>query len=95
MNLLGTLASRRPVGSRKTELAGGTPALPGIVPRFMSVMIPTNNTATVFIPAASAEPVTEGGKPAAQSSGVKFLRRENGRAVFKIESGAHTFGSRF
>jgi hypothetical protein len=34
MNLLGAPASRRPVGSRKPELAGETPALPGTVPRF-------------------------------------------------------------
>jgi ATP-dependent helicase/nuclease subunit B len=32
MNLLGAPASRRPVGSRKPELAGETPALPGITP---------------------------------------------------------------
>jgi SAM-dependent MidA family methyltransferase len=32
MNLLGAPASRRPVGSRKSELAGETPALPGTVP---------------------------------------------------------------
>jgi SAM-dependent MidA family methyltransferase len=34
MNLLGAPASRRPVGSRKPELAGETPALPGTVPQF-------------------------------------------------------------
>jgi 2-phosphosulfolactate phosphatase len=34
MNLLGAPASRRPVGSRKPELVGETPALPGTVPRF-------------------------------------------------------------
>ena len=34
LTLLGAPAGRRPVGSRKPELAGGTPALPGIVPRF-------------------------------------------------------------
>jgi hypothetical protein len=61
----------------------------------LNVTIPANTTATVFIPAASAETVTEGGKPAAQSGGVKFLRMENDRAVFEIESGAYTFGSRF
>jgi hypothetical protein len=61
----------------------------------LSVTIPANTTATVFIPAASAESVTEGGKPAAQSGGVKFLRMENDRAVFEIESGAYMFGSRF
>ncbi len=32
MNLLGVPASRRPVASRKSELAGETPALPGTVP---------------------------------------------------------------
>ena len=36
MHLLGALASRRPVGSRKLELAGETPALPRIAPRFKS-----------------------------------------------------------
>ena len=36
MNLLGAPASRRPVGRRKPELAGETPALPGSVPRFTS-----------------------------------------------------------
>jgi hypothetical protein len=61
----------------------------------LSVTIPANTTATVFIPAAAAETVTESGKPAAQSGGVKFLRMENDRAVFKIESGSYTFGSRF
>src|SRR5664280_915060 len=37
MNLLGASASRRPVGSRKPELAGETPTLPGTVPRFEGV----------------------------------------------------------
>jgi len=34
MNLLGAPTSRRPVGNCKPELAGETPALPGIAPRF-------------------------------------------------------------
>jgi hypothetical protein len=59
----------------------------------LNVTIPANTTAAVFIPAASAETVKEGGKPAAQSSGVKFLRMENDRAVFEIESGDYTFKS--
>ncbi|MGA2854412.1 MAG: hypothetical protein ABSE90_09825, partial [Verrucomicrobiota bacterium] len=33
MKILGAPASRRPVGSRKPEPAGKTPALPGTVPR--------------------------------------------------------------
>ena len=38
-SLLGAPASRRPVGSRKPELAGETPALPGTVPRFEGVRL--------------------------------------------------------
>jgi hypothetical protein len=59
----------------------------------LNVTIPANTTATVFIPAASVETVTEGGQPAAQSGGVKFLRMENDRAVFEIQSGIFTFRS--
>jgi para-aminobenzoate synthetase component 1 len=36
MNYLGAPASRRPVGSRKPELAGETPALPGTASQFMA-----------------------------------------------------------
>jgi alpha-L-rhamnosidase len=60
----------------------------------LNVTIPANTTATVYMPAKSAESVTEGGKPAAQSSGVKFLRMENNRAVFAVASGKYGFESR-
>ena len=61
----------------------------------LEVTIPANTTATVFVPAKSADAVTEGGQPAAQSPGVKFLRMENGRAVFAVESGKYEFKSQF
>ena len=61
----------------------------------LNVTIPANTTATVFVPAKSADDVMESGKPAAQSDGVKFLREENGRAVFEIASGQYEFESRF
>jgi alpha-L-rhamnosidase len=61
----------------------------------LRVAIPANTTATVFVPAASADSVTVSGKPAAQSAGVKFLRMENGDAVFAVESGSYKFESRF
>jgi len=57
----------------------------------LDVTIPPNTTATVYVPAKSADGVTEGGKTAAQSSGVKFLRLENGCAVFEVESGSYKF----
>jgi hypothetical protein len=59
----------------------------------LHVTIPANTTATIFLPAKSAAAVTEGGQPAAQSAGVKFLREENGRAVFTVESGEYQFKS--
>jgi alpha-L-rhamnosidase len=38
--------------------------------------------------------VTENGRPAAQSPGVKFLRMERGAAVYAVGSGRYTFESR-
>jgi hypothetical protein len=61
----------------------------------LSVTIPANTTATIFVPARSADAVAESGMPAGQSKGVKFLRMENGRAVFAVASGEYTFNSRF
>jgi alpha-L-rhamnosidase len=58
------------------------------------VTIPANTTATVFVPAKSAGDVTESGKPVSQSSGVKFLREENGRAIYEIASGEYKFESK-
>ena len=59
----------------------------------LHVEIPTNTTATVYVPTKDAALVTESGKPAIQSTGVKFLRTEGGAAVFVIESGRYSFVS--
>lgn len=59
----------------------------------LEVTVPANCAATVHVPAASAERVTESGQPAAQASGVKFLRQADGMAVFEIGSGHYTFRS--
>jgi len=61
----------------------------------LNVTIPANTTATVYVPARSAEVVTESGKPAAKSQGVKFLRMDNDRAVFAVESGQYAFISNY
>jgi alpha-L-rhamnosidase len=60
----------------------------------MEVTIPANTTATIYVPAKDAAGVTEGGKPAAQAKGVKFLRLEDGAAVYEIGSGRYSFLSR-
>jgi len=54
----------------------------------LNVTIPPNTTAKVFVPAKSSAAVT-------QTDGAKFLRMENGRAVFEINSGNYRFESEF
>jgi len=50
----------------------------------LDISIPANTTATVYVPAKSAEPVKAG-------SGDRFLRMENGCAVYETGSGKHEF----
>lgn len=57
----------------------------------LDIEIPANTTASVYVPAALANDVTEGGKPAAQAEGVKFVRIEGDRAVFEVGSGVYAF----
>ena len=55
------------------------------------VVIPANTTATITIPAADAATVTEGGKPANEAEGVRFLRTESQAAVYEVLSGTYDF----
>ncbi|WP_082008380.1 family 78 glycoside hydrolase catalytic domain [Microbacterium mangrovi] len=57
----------------------------------LDAVVPANTTAEVRIPAATRWAVTEGGKPAASSSGVTFVRYEDGAAVFSVGSGSYSF----
>ena len=59
----------------------------------LKVTVPPNTTATVFLPAKSKSSVTESGLPAAKAQGVKFLREQDGRAVYEVESGSYEFTS--
>jgi alpha-L-rhamnosidase len=47
----------------------------------------------VYVPAINGDGVTESGKPAAKAAGVKFLRMENGAAVYEVGSGSYRFCS--
>jgi alpha-L-rhamnosidase len=60
----------------------------------LDVTIPDNTTATVYIPAASAENVTESGQSATRAEGVRFLRMDHGSAVFSVGSGTYLFASK-
>ncbi len=57
----------------------------------LETKIPANTTATVYLPASSADQITEGGKPLAKAAGVKFLRFDGDSAVLSIDSGAYHF----
>jgi alpha-L-rhamnosidase len=59
----------------------------------LDVTIPANTTATVCVPAWSNASITENGKPMEKMAGVKFLRREDGKAVFEVGSGNYKFAS--
>jgi len=60
----------------------------------LHITIPTNTTATVFLPGKDAASVTEGGKALADAIGVKVLRGEPGCVVLAVESGTYQFQSK-
>ena len=59
----------------------------------LTVEVPPNVSATVYVPAADAAAVTEGTGPAAKADGVRFVRAEPGAAVFEVGSGRYQFGA--
>src|SRR2546428_86869 len=58
-----------------------------------NVTVPPSTTATVFVPTRDSQSVTESGKLASQSEGVRFLRMENAAAVYELGSGEDLFRS--
>jgi len=59
----------------------------------LKVEVPPNTRATVSVPADDAGGVTEGGGPAGEAEGVRFLRAEAGAAVYEVGSGSYAFAS--
>jgi hypothetical protein len=57
----------------------------------LSVSIPPNTSAMVCVPASTPVDVQESGRAAAESVGVRFLRHEDGKAVFEVCSGKYEF----
>jgi alpha-L-rhamnosidase len=53
--------------------------------------VPANTTATLCLPASSADSVQEGGKDARRANGVTFVKYENGKAIFTLKSGTYAF----
>jgi alpha-L-rhamnosidase len=63
----------------------------------LEVTVPVNTVATVCMPVTGgvATTVTESGKPVEQVKDIKFLRTENGKAVFEVGSGTYRFASTY
>jgi alpha-L-rhamnosidase len=57
----------------------------------LKVRVPANSSATVYVPAGDASKVTESGVVAAHANGVKYLRSENGTAVYEVGAGTYAF----
>lgn len=55
------------------------------------ITIPGNSKAVVSIPAKAKSDVKESGLTAARADGVKFLKMQNGRAMFEVGSGEYHF----
>ncbi len=60
----------------------------------LSVEIPANTTATIYLPAKSADAIRVGWRALAQAKGVKYLRMEKDDAVLVVESGNYHFASK-
>ena len=57
----------------------------------LNVTVPSNTTATVWVPGIAAAEVTVNGRPAAGAPGVRFLRQQGGRCVFEAQAGRYAF----
>ena len=57
----------------------------------LTVTIPANTSATVYVPVAASAAIKEGGKPAADALGIRLLRVEDGRTVLEVGSGTYHF----
>lgn len=59
----------------------------------LNITIPANTSATVYVPTVRKSNVTESGKQPTDTEEVKYLKMENGCAVYKVSSGNYHFES--
>ncbi|WP_344317845.1 alpha-L-rhamnosidase C-terminal domain-containing protein [Actinoplanes couchii] len=57
----------------------------------LDVTIPANTTATVYVPATAKGKVTEGNRPAHQSTGVRYAGHRLDAEVYEVGSGTYSF----
>ena len=57
----------------------------------LTVKVPVNTTAMVYVPAGDPSSVFERGKSVGQQKEIQFVRQENGYSVYKVGSGTYQF----
>jgi hypothetical protein len=57
----------------------------------LNVEIPANTTATIYLPAKRDDIIIESGHPVNNSTGLQFLRHEQGKALIAVSSGHYVF----
>jgi hypothetical protein len=58
---------------------------------YLTVTIPVNTTATVYLPAKKSGIISEGGKPINAIPGIKYSGYQQGKAILQIGSGLYHF----
>lgn len=56
-----------------------------------NISIPPNTTASLYVPAKDIKSIHESGRSIPRAKGLRFVRMEQGRALFEVESGAYHF----
>ncbi len=57
----------------------------------MNLIVPMNSVATVYLPAASHQHITESGSPLAQSTAVSIIKTGCGEVVVRLQGGVYRF----
>ena len=53
--------------------------------------VPANTTATLYLPVTETQVIYESGLPISDTEGVTFVKSENGKNVYTLESGSYSF----
>ena len=61
----------------------------------LAVVVPANTTATVIVPTQEPSTVTESGRPAEQSTGVRPVKTTDRAAVYEVGAGHYVFRARW
>ena len=60
----------------------------------MDATVPPGTSATLYLPSAAAETVTESGRPASRAAGVHYTGTDGGKAIFELAAGSYQFVSK-